>query len=201
MNMPQVLMFDLGGVLVENDTFSRLQALVPQAPSVHALKLQWLASDAVRQFELGRMTASEFAPAFIKEWSLPLNEAAFIDEFLSWPSGYYPGVQDMLRTLRARYRVVCLSNSNALHWQKFASLDDDFDLALSSHQLGALKPDVAAFSMALAQCQANPDEVWFFDDTQANVFSAGQMGIKAFHTEGFASVLECLRVNGILAGV
>ncbi|MFZ6875424.1 HAD-IA family hydrolase [Undibacterium sp. Di27W] len=198
MKQPQVLMFDLGGVLIENDTFSRLQALLSYAMSVAELKQKWLKSDAVRRFELGQCQPQEFAQAFLLEWSLPLTEQAFIAEFLSWPTGYYPGALAMLQTLRQSYRLVCLSNSNVLHWAKFGRLDQDFDLALSSHLLGAIKPDPAAFAMALAQCQATPDVVWYFDDSQANVLAAASMGIKAFHTDGFEAVRATLRANHLL---
>jgi putative hydrolase of the HAD superfamily len=200
MKLPQLLLFDLGGVLIENYTFSRLQALSPQTidmTELSALKKKWLSSPAVRCFELGQIAPLEFARQFIGEWSLNLSEQHFMAEFLSWPKGYYPGAQGLIKRLRQRYRVACLSNSNVLHWEKFGQLDQDFDLAMSSHLLGAIKPDAAAYTMALAHCQATPDEVWFFDDAQSNVLAAAELGIKAFHTDGFADLQTTLLANGI----
>ncbi|MFZ6656899.1 HAD-IA family hydrolase [Undibacterium sp. TJN19] len=200
MKLPQLLLFDLGGVLIENNTFSRLQALLPQTiegTELSILKEKWLSSPVVRCFELGQIAPSEFARQFIEEWSLTLSEQDFISEFLSWLKGYYPGAHWLIQRLRQKYRVACLSNSNVLHWEKFGQLDTDFDLAMSSHLLGAIKPDAAAFAMALAHCQVTPDEVWFFDDVQPNVLAAAELGIKAFHTDGFADVQTTLLANGI----
>ena len=47
---PDVLLFDLGGVLVENVGFERLNALLPATLPIEELKTRWLASTAVRTF-------------------------------------------------------------------------------------------------------------------------------------------------------
>ena len=51
---PSVLLFDLGGVLIENVGFERFNALLSSPIPLEELKTQWLASPAVRSFETGR---------------------------------------------------------------------------------------------------------------------------------------------------
>lgn len=80
MNTPALLLFDLGGVLVENRTFQRLKCLAPEAVDSDTLKDRWLHSPTVRRFELGQSTAAEFAAAFIAEWGLSISADAFLVE-------------------------------------------------------------------------------------------------------------------------
>lgn len=195
---PALLLFDLGGVLVENTVFERLSALLADAVDPATLKRRWLASHSVRRFEVGEIGSEAFAESFIGEWRLALSPAEFIDEFRQWPRDFYPGARETLRVLRRRYRVGCLSNSNALHWRRFGGFADDFDIALSSHLLGALKPDAEIFARALAACAVAPAAVWFFDDLPDNVAAAARLGMRAHQVEGFAATLAVLRSTGVL---
>ena len=197
MTRPEVLLFDLGGVLIENDTFAALQNLLPTKPDGEALRHRWLSSRAVREFELGRLAPEAFAVSFLAEWSLDLPPELFLDQFRSWPRGFFPGLRERLNRLRRRYRVGCLSNCNAVHWEKFGGFAQDFDIALSSHLLGAVKPDEEAFSRALAACGAPATAVRFFDDTEANVEAALQMGIPSFLVQGPLELLAALQTEGL----
>jgi len=197
MSHPSLLLFDLGGVLVENTTFDRLSALTGLAPDGQ-LKERWLASPSVRALEMGALSPEDFARRFIDEWRLPCDPPGFLGEFESWPTGFYPGAPTLLTRLRRRHRVGCLSNSNVLHWRRFRGFKEDFDVALSSHLLGAVKPDRTCFERALHACGAEAGDVAFFDDSPANVRAATELGWRAFHVEGFAGLKGRLREEGWL---
>lgn len=198
MKTPSLLLFDLGGALVENAGFERLNRLLPQPLDESSIRDRWLASSVVRQFELGEIGAETFANRFTAEWRLAVSASDFLADFAAWPKGLYPGAQEMVRSLRRKYRVGCLSNSNALHWSAFESFIGQFDVALSSHLLGSIKPDRAAFVRALDECGAGPEEVCFFDDSIANVRAAHGLGIRAFHADGFRSLQDLPLTQGLL---
>jgi len=200
METPALLLFDLGGVLLENATFESLSRLLPEAANFVTIKDRWLASPTVRRFELGKMSADQFAEAFIDEWKIRLSPDAFLKEFASWPIGFYPRAAETLGSLRGRYRVGCLSNSNVVHWERFGGFNEHFDIALSSHQLGAIKPDDDAYLRALQRCGAAPSATWFFDDQPVNVETARRLGIRAYHVEGMTDLLRVLQSEGLLAG-
>lgn len=201
MDSPSLLLFDLGGVLIENSTFESLNRLLREPMEVTALRDRWLLSSAVRRFELGAISPADFAEAFIAEWEIQLSSQAFLREFLSWPRGFYAGARETIRDLRQRYRVACLSNSNVLHWEKFGGLENDFDIALSSHQLGVIKPDDEAFLCAFRACEVDPSMVYFFDDSSANVSTARRLGVRAFQVEGIAPLIHTLYVEGLLSPI
>lgn len=196
---PSVLLFDLGGVVVENVGFERFNALLPAPIPEERLKTRWLASPAVRSFESGRCTPEVFARGVVAEWQLPLSPDAFLEAFTYWPRGLYAGASELVAALRERYVVGCLSNSNAIHWQRFDGFRDHFDVSLSSHLLGEVKPDPQCFMRALQACGTSAAEVAFFDDALVNVTAARSLGIEAFHVNGLAEVRQVLERNGWLS--
>jgi len=198
MNTPALLLFDLGGVLIENATFERMNSLLPQPLDGVSFKERWLCSSAVRRFELGEISPDDFAERFIAEWGIQLTPDEFLQEFVSWPKGYYPEARETIRILRQRYRVACLSNTNILHWEKFGGFENVFDITFFSHLLGVIKPDYLAFERVLSACSVEASEVCFFDDSLPNVQVAQGMGMRAFHVEGIKSLQHVLRTQGWL---
>jgi HAD superfamily hydrolase (TIGR01509 family) len=196
--MRKTLLFDLGGVVIHNTGFERLNALLSEPLAAPALKQRWLASDAVRAFELGKVPAEVFAQAFTAEWKLRCPADAFIAEFATWPKGLYPGAATLLARLRRRHRTACLTNSNARHWQGFGGFSEHFDHALSSHLLGVIKPDIASFRRALAVLEAEPGGVTFFDDSEQNIQAAARIGIHAIHVDGFDELLRAVAREKLL---
>jgi putative hydrolase of the HAD superfamily len=193
-----LLLFDLGGVLIDVADFAPLNSMRTHPFPATAFKEQWLRSTAVRRFETGKCTAAEFARAIIAEWDLVVAPEDFLATFSDWPKGFFPQARDLIRTLRRTYRVGCFSNSNILHWQRFGGFKDVFDIALSSHLLGVIKPDRDAFLRALLECGSAPHEVRFFDDSPSNVRAANAVGIRAFHVDGFQALLRVLQREGVM---
>lgn len=199
MSYPSLLLFDLGGVLIQSAVFDSLNRLLPEPLDNAAIKERWLFSPAVRRFELGEISPEEFAESIIAEWGLRISPQAFLEEFITWPRDFFPGARETIRDLRKSYRVACLTNSNVLHWERFDGFQEDFDVRMSSHLLGAIKPDRDIFMLALDHCDVKPTEIYFFDDSPANVHSAQNLGITAFHVDGFQSLQNVLRVEGLLS--
>lgn len=198
MAQPAVLLFDLGGVLVENVGFDRLNAMLPAPLCTEELKTRWLASPAVRAFEIGSSSPEVFASGVVSEWQLALSPRSFLEAFTHWPKGLYPGASELLAGLRDRYTLACLSNSNEVHWQRFNGFREHFQISLSSHLLGEVKPDPQCFARALRECNTTASEVAFFDDALVNVAAARALGIQAFHVNGLAEVRQSLSENGWL---
>lgn len=170
--------------------FQELRQLCPDPLRESEVKERWLASPAVRDHETGRIDPDEFARRFTAEWRLSLSADAFLESFASWPRGAFLGAESLLRSLRPRYRLACLTNSNPVHWPVFASLLPHLDEVFASHQMGLLKPDARVFEHVLGHLAVPPERVAFFDDSLPNVEAAEQVGMRAFHVVG----LEELRL-------
>ena len=198
MSSGKVVLFDLGGVLIENDGRAALTAMLPQPLPASEMWRRWLESPTVRQFERGRVSSDDFAASFVREWEIDLEPAVFLREFATWPRGLYDGAEALLRELKGTHHLACLSNTNALHWQRFPQLHALFDSCFLSHEMGHVKPDREAFEYTVASLGVAPGEVYFFDDLMPNVAVAREVGMNAFQVDGFAGIGPILRRERLL---
>jgi putative hydrolase of the HAD superfamily len=183
---PSVLLFDLGGVLVDYSGVEDLRPLLPESLDDEALLARWAACPYSLAYGAGQLTTEEFVPLFLRDWRIDLEPAAFRAAWEGWVRGWLPGAAELIRDLRPQYRLAALSNSNASHWEQLARLGmlDAFDLALGSHELGVRKPDPAIYREALSRLAVPADAVLFFDDSAANVDAARGVGMQAVHVDG-----------------
>jgi HAD superfamily hydrolase (TIGR01509 family) len=187
------LLFDLGGVLIENVGFDHIKRWMPEVVDTPVLKQRWLASPHVRAFELGQIAAAEFAIRLVDDYQLRCSPQEFLEEFTLWPRGFYDGALELMRTLRERHRIGCLTNSNALHWARFGAFANEFDVALSSHLTGVIKPDAECFRRTIEACGVPASQIVFFDDSMPNVIGAREAGLQAWHVNGLNETRSALR--------
>jgi HAD superfamily hydrolase (TIGR01509 family) len=195
-----VILFDLGGVLIELAGVGRMLELCNHAFSADELWARWLTSEGVRRFETGRASADEFGVAMLAEFGLPIAAAQFLEEFTAWPKGVFPGSFELLEQLATSYRLACLSNTNALHWPRVCDemgLARYFEYTFASHLLGMLKPDAEIFEHVVEQLGCPPARILFLDDNQHNIASAQSAGMVARRVAGLAEVRAALVGLGV----
>lgn len=196
-----VLLFDLGGVLVEYTGVRDIAALLGAGSSEGEILARWSRCPHSRAYGLGTVDRQTFADRFVRDWGVTVSPERFVREFRSWTRRILPGAEDLLATVRPRYRLAALSNSNELHWERNVNdlgIDALFEMAISSHQVGLLKPDPAIYQVALDRLGVAAGAVAFFDDAPANVAAASALGMRAFQVEGVDAVRECLAREGLL---
>jgi putative hydrolase of the HAD superfamily len=194
MNTIDIILFDLGGVLVELTGVPTMIKWTKNIFNESEMWEAWLRSPSVRSFEKGDTSATQFAADIINEMNLPVGIAEFIDNFTHWPSGLFPGVPDLLKRLSHR-TLACFSNSNELHWprlMKEMGLEKMLNYHFASHEMGKLKPDKEAFAHVLNSLGCHPSSVLFFDDNELNVKSAREMGLMAYQAKGPQEVEDIL---------
>ena len=197
-----VILFDLGGVLIELAGVDRMLELCNHALSADELWARWLTSEGVRQFETGRAGPDAFGAAMLAEFGLSITAAQFLEEFTLWPKGVFPGSFELLEQLSTSYRLACLSNTNALHWPRVCDemgLARYFESTFASHLVGMFKPDLAIFQHVVEQLGCPPARILFLDDNQLNVASARTAGMVARRVAGLSEVRAALVELGVLA--
>jgi HAD superfamily hydrolase (TIGR01509 family) len=186
-NNIRVLLFDVGGVLVQLSGVEVMLGWLGHRISTDELWRRWLQSEPVRRFETGQIDANEFAIAVIAEFDLPVEPLQFLETFTLWPTGLYPGALEMLARIPSSYQRAVLSNSNALHWPRVETemkLGAAFDSHFVSHLTGRIKPDAAAFEHVVESLGCSPASVLFFDDNLLNVDAAKRLGMQAVRVQG-----------------
>jgi glucose-1-phosphatase len=191
MSKIDVLLFDLGGVLVEFSGVRDLAVLLKGKLSEAEISEQMSNYLPTEQFGLGKLSPRDFGERFVRDWNIELSPKDFLREFQSWSKRLLPGAVQLLTLLRPRFRLAALSNSNELHWERNTNelgLTGLFEVAISSHQVGLYKPDPQMYLTALDRLGVSPDRVMFFDDVPTYVTAASALGIRAFQVEGVEGV-------------
>lgn len=199
--MPELLLFDLGGVLIEVDT-QALQELGEKGRSDIELWETWLTCGAVQQYESGKLSDAAFATGVLEAFNSSLSPAEFLKSFAAWPVGFYPGATDLLEKLRKNFKLGYLSNSNPLHYPRFQSdwqLDTFFDHHFASYKMGLVKPHREIFAAVIAAVPFAADEIFFVDDNRLNVEMARSLGMRAEIVRGFNECKAVLTAAGITA--
>ena len=197
----RVVLFDLGGVLVELSGVPTMLRWLDNRVSSEELWKMWLTSSSVRAFETGRTTPDAFADAVIAEMKLPVKGDQFLEAFTTWPRGLFPGALDLVGKLPPRYMRATLSNSNALHWPRMMQefeLAEAFHYHFASHLTGQIKPDEHAFQHVTESLHCAAEEVLFLDDNHLNVEAARMIGINAVEVQGVADAKRALVGAGVI---
>src|SRR5215471_13368489 len=202
-NEIRVVLFDVGGVLVELSGLAMLLSWVPRRMSAEQAINLWLTSPTVRAFETGRMPPEVFVDQVISELALPVSREEFLAAFCTWGQEILPGAVELVQRVPRKYLRATLCNTNSLHWPNLLrrrDLCEAFDHHFASHLTGKIKPDQEAFQHVLATLRCRADEVLFLDDSRLNVDAAKRIGITAFQVKGPLEAEHALRQAGVLAG-
>ncbi len=197
----ELVIFDLGGVLIELTGVPRMLELTQGQISENDLWEKWLHSPVVRAFESGKITDSEFSEQIVSEFNITVSPEQYLAEFTAWPRGFYPGTGELIARINRNVKVAALSNTNAVHWPRFIhemKLLEMITLNFPSHLTGFLKPDTEAFLHVTNQVGVHPGRTLVLDDNRINVAAARKVNMQACRVRGIAETEKCLHKFGLL---
>ena len=199
--MTKAIIFDIGNVLVAFDfqrAYARLEPICRY--SIDDVRSRLRASGIVPRLETGRLEPVQFVEQFCGLLDLNLNLQQFQE---IWSSIFLPEPimpAPLLAALKARYPMIVLSNTNALHFEILRRDYDflrHFDHQVLSHEVGAVKPSPEIYREAVRLAGCRAEECFFTDDIPEFVEGARREGIDAVRFESPAQVEAELRARGI----
>jgi 2-haloacid dehalogenase len=180
---PSVVVFDLGGVLIDWDPRHLYRTLFDDPDEMEAFLEEVAFADWNARQDAGR----PFAQAIEVLAASHPHRRALIDAFHErWPetlAGEVPGSVAVLRELRATgVRLFALSNWSAETFpvarDRFEFLDW-FEGIVISGEIGAVKPNERPFGVLVERYGLEPRRSLFIDDSAANVETASRLGFQA----------------------
>ncbi len=151
------------------------------------------------QFEIGAITENQFLTGFQKT----LTEHSIDTIKKSWNTILedFPCYRlDFLNTIKSKYRLFLLSNTDAIHIQHFKkTVGDDFynsffnafEKVYFSFEAGIRKPEAEIYEMILKNHQLKAAETLFVDDRPDNIKTAEKLGVNTWHLQvGKEDVIE-----------
>ncbi len=185
------IIFDLGGVIMDIDVKHTLHAFTQLGiENIHQYFGHGFAASFFSDHEAGRISDEIFLEKIKALLAKDVSDESIVHAWnallLSFPAARI----DLLRELGKKYRIFLYSNTNAIHYNRFSEiftqtftgkLEDLFEKAYFSHQLGHRKPDPEGYLEIIAENELDREKTLFVDDALINVEGAIKTGLKALY--------------------
>jgi len=197
----KTVIFDLGKVIVPFDFQRGYAAMEPHCGLKTAdIRERIRQTGLVGPFESGEIEPEDFVARLTHALGLNMPYDQFCE---MWNVIFLPETlvdEQLLEGLKKRYRLLLLSNTNAIHFEMIRDrygILRHFDDYVLSYKVGAMKPSPKIYAAAVDKAQCEPHECFFTDDIAEYVEGARQSGIDAVQFQSAAQIKEELRRRGI----
>jgi epoxide hydrolase-like predicted phosphatase len=179
------VIWDLGGVLVRTEDYTRRDALAERLGMTrHELEDVFFGGESGEAAQRGEISFKQHLENIRQRLGLSASQMrAFTDDF--WGNDYVDReLIDYIRSLKENYKIGLLSNAfSDLHRMltQVWDIDDAFDELVISAEVGIVKPDRRVYEIALERLDVAPPESVFIDDFQHNIEGARAVGMHGVH--------------------
>jgi glucose-1-phosphatase len=199
--MIKTVIFDLGRVIIPFD-FSRAYTAIEGLCEYKAADIpsRIATTDLVHRFEEGLIEPGPFVQQLSGLLGMQVDYAQFCE---IWSSIFLPDTlipETLVEALRKRYRVLLLSNTNAIHFPMVRDaypILEHFDEYVLSYEVNALKPSPKIYRAAIEKAHCKPEECFFTDDIPAYVEAARREGIDAVQFVSREQLERDMQARGI----
>jgi FMN phosphatase YigB (HAD superfamily) len=197
----KTLVFDLGNVLIPFDWQRGYRALADHSPySPEEIRRRIKEMTVFDPFERGEIEPRDLARKISANLEMNIGFEKFRE---LWSSIFLPGTlapDAMLAGLRARRRLLLLSNTDAIHYGWVIEnypIMRHFDDRVVSFEVGFRKPEPEIYRETIARAGCLAAEIFFADDRPENVQGALEAGIDAVQFESLAQLELDLKSRGV----
>lgn len=189
----ELILFDLGGVLIDIDYQATENAFVELGvEDFQEQYTQFQQNQLFDLFETGQISAQHFINKLLpitRKGTSP-NEVVH-----AWNAmiGSFPKEKiKLLERLSKQIRIALLSNTNELHmvqvkraWENASSVSFEslFEQVFLSHEIEQRKPEVATFHWVCEQLHIIPEKIFFIDDSPQHIAGAISAGLQTHYYE------------------
>ena len=185
------IIFDLGGVILDLNYQATIDAFVEMGikdfSNLYSQKEQKQIFD---DFEIGKITSNQFISSIQSLSQNSISKDKIITAWNAMLLEINPKKLDYLLSIKERFRIFLLSNTNEIHISKFeAGLAKKnelkkfytcFEKVHYSSRLSLRKPNVDCFKTVLEINNLNASETIFIDDSIQHIEGAKNCGIKGY---------------------
>ena len=187
------LIFDFGGVLIDLDmNQSVLNFKKLGVENVENYLSNFGQSGFFMQLEKGKISAEEFRSEIRKMTTNTITDKEIDDAWNAFLVRIPSEKLDIVYQLRKKFRVIMLSNTNAIHFPyaertffsyKNRGIDEYFDKCYRSYDMKMAKPDAEIFEAILSQEQVAPNQCLLLDDGPKNIEQAQKLGFQTYFVD------------------
>lgn len=202
----KTIIVDLGNVIIDisfDDVIKEMAKLSGKPYS--ELKPKFKIDKAHKDFETGAIDEEEYRAHWNKQFDVNLSKQEFYQVWNAVFLEVRPQMHDFLKTIKKKYRIVLLSNTNATHHHYFKK-ECKRELALFeklfySFEMDCRKPSEEIYHKVLDYLKLEAEHCLFLDDSKENLIAAEKVGIKGVMVRDFPQLIVDLKNIGINVSV
>jgi len=195
----KTIIFDFGGVILNIDYYKTSNAFNNLGvASFDDMYSQKNADPLFSNLEEGKLNEEGFYESFRRSTNLQSTNQEIEGAWNAMLLGYRKEALDTLKSIKHKYRLFLLSNTNIIHLQAFnkiykdevgqGCLADYFDKIYYSHEIGFRKPNAEAYEYVLKENNLSPSETLFIDDSIQNIETANTLGLQTIFLKERAGI-------------
>ncbi len=197
----KAIVFDLGNVLLPFDYSIAVKRLNKKEENLGEAFLSFYKDNYAlhRSFERGDLSKEEFIIVMLNALQNKIDGEIFC-KIYSEIFTLNENVASLLPRLKKNYKLVLLSNTNAIHkkygWEQYSFLQH-FDKLVLSHEINAVKPEEKIYKAVESFTGLLPEEHIFIDDILEYVNGAKQLGWDGIQFTGYENLIVELQKRNI----
>ena len=183
--MYKAIIFDFFGV-VGQSTYQLVVSDIALSDDQHAQL-----SDLHKAMDNGFVTDAEFLHMYAQ--ILEMDYALFIQKYYESEHRFQnsAAILSLIAQLREHHAVGLLSNVGADGYAKFIEpIANNFDVVVTSFQVGLAKPERAIFEYMADQLQVDASECIMIDDSETNCEGARAAGMEAIRYDNYLQLMQ-----------
>lgn len=189
--MTGTIVFDMGGVLLDLDRVRCVEAFMRLGFGAAQQMLDpYRQTGILGELESGRVGPAEFYDHVRRESGRAVSDEQVAAALNAFVVGLPEYKLLMLSELKKKYRLLLLSNTNAVmmpdikarYFTQLPGLtfDDYFEQVFLSYEMGCIKPAPEIFLSMIDEAELTPSECLFIDDGPANIQTAAALGFQTY---------------------
>ncbi len=207
----KVLLFDLGGVIIDIDPSITINALKSMSKKssedFNALDYKHYKEESSLlnfffEYEKGNINDDKFRDGIRKFANFDLSNDK-IDHIWNYVIvKINQDLLDVVLSLKNRYKIMILSNTNFIHKVYYDKLVVDiygktlkqlFDKVFYSYEIRSRKPELEIYQKVIDESSYSGKEILFFDDMKENLEIPKVIGMKTHHVEDITLTKQFLK--------
>lgn len=196
------IIFDLGGVIIDIDYKLTTKAFTNLGlTNFDEMYSQAAQTGLFDRLEKGLCSPSYFVNALLDYLPAGITPNQVVAAWNAMIIGFPMENLNLLKSLKDKYRVFLLSNTNEIHIQYFHrklsqivpenNLESFFEKVYYSSEVNMRKPDVEIFDLVCDENELDRSRTVFIDDTLQHIDGAKTAGINTIHfQEGAPNLLQ-----------
>ena len=197
--MIEAIIFDMGGVFFQKSQILRTAVLDQYQVSedwINQIKLL----PAYHLYKQGLLSQDDFMREVGPHLPPGAGHAEDLFRDLSMARDLNQALVDLAASLRTRYRIAVLSNSDSFLEERIErfGIADLFEFVINSYRVRMRKPDQRIFQHLLNRIELDPEQILFVDDKPSNVSVARELGLYGHVFSSTTGLNQDLREHGLL---